>query len=114
MALPGYAGKAQVFPERMKSLEWQKLFLNTYPNEFCKQGDYFYECYIPNREQCLRLVKPLTFNCLKSSKIPKIVQWPEEGMELGRNVGACVAKTFLTQFKGKRRDLVKCRNDKQW
>lgn len=108
------AEQQKFFPDRMSSMEWRKLFLRSFPDDFCAQGDYFYECYLSNRSQCVRYVRPLTLECLNGSKLRPTVQWPQEGMGLGMSVGACVAKKFLTKYEGKRRDLAKCKSDKQW
>lgn len=106
--------KDSVFPEKMSSKKWRVLFLRSFPNDFCAEDDYFYNCYLSNKNQCVQFVRPLTIQCLDKAKMNNEVKWPQEGLGLGMSVGACVAKRFLTKYDGKKRDIEKCKPSRQW
>ena len=81
------------------------------PEEFCKQGGVFRECFKLTKAQCLATAKEATKLCLNRfrSQFPKVFMQPEDGSHWGQKVGLCAGTAFEQKHMALKQDTPACR-----
>ena len=90
--------------------EWIKGMATALPAAFCRDGQYFRECFSVSQEECEKIAMSATRVCLEQHKeeIPEQLNQPKDGTHWGTVVGKCVGNTYETVLVKEKINTEKC------
>jgi len=84
---------------------WISMTEKKLPAEFCKEGEYFRECFKLSNRECLENAEATVKSCLLklNSQIPKRIVQHEDGVHWGQQVFNCAGHAIELRLKTKAR-----------
>lgn len=111
LLLIGAANAAQVSKER-----WLSAMETALPPAFCKETQYFRQCFKVSARECEQVAASTTRVCLDKykSQMPAVFNQPQDGTKWGRMVGACAGNAYEMTLIKKRINNNKCNDVNNW
>ncbi len=107
----GVANAAQISKE-----QWLSAMETALPAAFCKEIQYFRQCFEVSARECEQVAASTTRICLDKyqSKMPAVFNQPQDGSKWGRTIGACAGTAYELTLIKKRINNEKCNNVNNW
>lgn len=70
---------------------WMEGMVNTLPNFFCQDDQYFMQCFEVSLDECREVTSRQTRRCVGElgDQIPTVLNMPDDGRKWGTEVGRC-------------------------
>ncbi len=111
--LAPYAGMAQeATPSKS---EWLNKMRTAVPTSFCRDKQYFRQCFDVERSTCEKTAASATRTCIRKleSEMPDTFN-RERGRKWGQRLGECAGRAYEVSLSQKRIESDKCNNVENW
>ncbi|MEE4329939.1 MAG: hypothetical protein V2J10_03675 [Wenzhouxiangella sp.] len=81
---------------QLDSQTWMNGMIETLPDFFCKDDQYFMQCFEVSEAECREVTRRLTEVCIEevTDRIPALLDMPDDGRQWGTEVGRCAGIAY--------------------